>query len=329
MSFNDQNTQNENIELPINFHEDDFYYYRAQYKSGINFLENRDDFPNLKPYAEYGTKDEKKYNANYPIPEISLLLQSLPYILATDYCELCESDGGQVMKASIKQKMEEIFEKNKEKQRNLTKTMDLSNSQIVITDKQDNLYKYIKSPNSSNPKIQYSILNNQLSGYASMNVDVSDSIYRIDNKDGQYININKNEKCSPQFQNCQPYNETDSNARSIDNLVKSLNSFQIQLVPKYDANDDYVKTLQVRDTTIYDPHVDKLVEKITEYYMKLCENKKLAKKYMAMVGDGDELSTIFHHQNKTKLNREYLNLVNIGLGIFLATGLVYKIYTHV
>jgi hypothetical protein len=326
MSFNDQNTQSENIELPVNFHEDDFYYYRAQYKSGINFLENRDGFPNLKPYAEYGTKDEKKYKANYPIPEISLLLQSLPYILASDYCELCESDNGETMRASIKQKFEEIFEKNKEKQKNANKTMDLSGSQIMITDNENKIYTYIKSPASANPKIQYSILNNKLNGYASLNADVSDNIYRK-KSDNQYVNINTKKICNAQFADCQSYTESDDTTRSIDNLVKSLSSFQIQMVPNYDKP-EYIQKIEERDNIFYDAHTDKLVEKITEYYMKLCENKKLAKQYMAMVGDGDELSMIVHSQNKRKLNREYLNLVNMTLGIFLSAGLVYKMYTH-
>ena len=282
----------------------------------------------MKPYAEYGTKDEKKYNANYPIPEISLLLQSLPYILASDYCELCESDNGETMRASIKQKFEEIFEKNKEKQRNLTKTMDLSGSKIEIMDNSGKKYTYIKSPMSSSPKIQYSILNNKLSGYATLNADVSDNIYRIDDNNN-YININTKQKCNSNF-HCESYDysKTDDNTRSIDNLVKSLSSFQIQLVPKYDSNPQYMQKLEARDKIYYDPHTDKLVEKITEYYMKLCENKKLAKQYMAMVGDGDELTTIVHAQNKRKLNREYLNLVNMSLGIFLSVGLVYKMYTQ-
>ena len=331
MSFRDKNTQSENIELPVNFHEDDFYYYRAQYECGVNFLENRDDFPTLKPYAEYGTKDEKKYTANYPIPEISLLLQSLPYLLGSDYCELCESYNGETMKASIKQKFEEIFEKNKEKQKNANKTMDLSGSKIKITDNSGNTYTYIKSPNSTNPKIQYSILNNKLNGYVTLNADVSDNIYRITNDGNSYININTKQKCDTQFTNWQPHLQSadDSNTRSIDNLVKSLSSFQIQMVPNYntDEYDKYTKTLMINIK--YDPHTDNLVEKITEYYMKLCENKKLAKQYMAMVGDGDELSNIVHIQSKKKLNREYLNLVNISLGIFLSAGIVYKMYTHV
>ena len=74
--------------------------------------------------------------------------------------------------------------------------------------------------------------------------------------------------------------------------------------------------------TLTQEQIQTLKDKTFDYYKSVCRNKSLAdelqKKKSANSG-GDQK----YEDTKTRYNREYLDRINLGVGIFATCGLIY------
>ena len=309
------------IELSAQFHEDDFYFYRGQYEDGVNFFGDRKSIPSLGPYHNYGTPSES------PIPAMSQLLQSLPEVINGDICETCEKDDGKMLRQLIKEKFEEFFEKNKTEQFSSENNMfDFTNGEIVITDKKNREYTYVKSTDP--PKMKYSVVRNELKGSSTISTDVSENIYRkiTDNDKIKYVDIHNNKICDD-FNDCSDYVEGIQDIRLIDNLVKYMSSIEMNLYPDYAGNIEYSNQIKERNNIQYDAHTDELVNVITNYYKQLCINRMKSKNFIELVGDGDDLTEQLYQTSIEKTRRQYINIFNITLGTCCAMAIFYEFFT--
>jgi hypothetical protein len=69
---------------------------------------------------------------------------------------------------------------------------------------------------------------------------------------------------------------------------------------------------------------DEIVNKIVEYYLAVCKNEKLAKKIMEYHSDNAN-GELQYNDSMNSYEREYLNRINLGLGIIVIIGIIYFI----
>jgi hypothetical protein len=176
------------------------------------------------------------------------------------------------------------------------------------------------------PKMQYSVVRNELKGSSTISADVSANIYRKTD-DNAYVDINGNMKCNGGFNECVSYNEENVDIRSIDNLVKFMSSIQMNLNPDYAGNIEYSKQIEERNNIQYDAHTDELVNVIANYYKQLCINRMKSKHFIELVGDGDDVTEQLYQTSIEKTRRQYINIFNITLGTCCAMAIFYEIFT--
>ena len=144
--------------------------------------------------------------------------------------------------------------------------------------------------------------------------------YKIDSYGQQSCSCSKNEGSNIGYITRDP------------NVIKGSKGSQLQGYPllnddRYICKDSVPLTLEIKDVQINDIKLDqdkqnKILNSSVEYYKKVCENKNLAAELIKTYSfneDGD----IKQSDVQTFYNREYLNRINLGIGIILSCGLIY------
>jgi len=98
---------------------------------------------------------------------------------------------------------------------------------------------------------------------------------------------------------------------------------------KYTCKDSIPVTIQdakVNDITL-DPNIkNQMIQNSLTYYRSVCSNKKKATELMNSTSN-NENSDLKYEDTKTFYNREYLNRINLGIGIITTIGLIYYTFT--
>jgi hypothetical protein len=69
---------------------------------------------------------------------------------------------------------------------------------------------------------------------------------------------------------------------------------------------------------------DEIVNKMVEYYLAICKNKNLASELILNNGE-NENGKLQYEDTVNTYNREYLNRINLGIGLILTTGILFFI----
>ena len=96
--------------------------------------------------------------------------------------------------------------------------------------------------------------------------------------------------------------------------------------PPTDFNITKINDEGVSDLPLLDDEKNALIEQTITYYKLVCQNKRLAtelNKWLSSNIDGD----IKLQDTNTNYNREYLNRINLGIGIIITCGFIYYCVT--
>ena len=321
--------------LPAGFNELDFYYYNADQPNGRNFFGKPEEVEPIDPaYHEYGNIEEKE------IPYETKLLESVPFAVSDKKCVDYKKDAGK-LRANIKASLDKYFEKE-QKDMDLSKQtiFSLLNSRIVLTDNDNNEYKYAKilpANADTNDKTTYNTKRSQLNGGVEIHMEIDQPIYRVTkdvNGSEWYHTITNNAnqkrtKCKYDSTNnsliqtsCVEENSPTGNEENADKLVNKISKMDVNMYP------DYRNINGVNPMPIYDPYKDKdddsLVNIIMEYYKTLCDNKDKATNYMEKVNANDTTDALYAEMRR-RYYREYANVLNMALGICVAASFVYSL----
>jgi len=122
--------------------------------------------------------------------------------------------------------------------------------------------------------------------------------------------------------------KNDPQPQYIDSYI---NSFNTKLQGSAINNNKYVCNnsipVEIKDSSINDIKLDQkvqkeIIRKAVDYYTKVCKNKELAISLMNMNATNSN-SEVKQSDINTFYNREYLNRINLGVGIILSVGLIY------
>lgn len=121
-------------------------------------------------------------------------------------------------------------------------------------------------------------------------------------------------------------------------VPNSVTSFDVNLLrgtPLLDTK-KYICTssipLKFNDTQINDIKLDqetqqKIITSSVDYYKAVCKNKDLAAE-LIKTNSSNEDADVKYNDVRTFYNREYLNRINLGVGILLSCGLIYYIFSE-